>query len=94
MKKRVLLNIMIASMAITGCGAFQTIAKEPTPVIEETKDSLKPRAVTSENIIITDEAAAENSEEIIAESSGISLDAGDSKILESTIDQITEKLEK
>lgn len=81
-------------MAITGCGAFQTIAKEPAPVTLETEDSLKPRAITSENIIITDEAVIENSEEIIAESSGISLDAGDSKILESTIDQITEKLEK
>lgn len=95
MKKRVLLNILIATMVITGCGAFETIAQEPTPIIEETgNEAKKPRAVTSENIIITDGSASLNSEEVLSDGNGISVDAGESRVLESTIDQLTEEFEK
>lgn len=96
MKKRVLLCSLVATIIMTGCGPVKTTSDNASSLEESvTEAPPKPVAITSENIIITDDAADEASEEVIEESTnGIAVDAGDSKILESTIDQITEQLEK
>ena len=90
-----LLSALIITVMLTGCGPAPEAALEPTEAVSEVQTQPAPQTVAApENIIITDESSDNASEEISAVDNGIAIDAGDSKILESTIDQITEQLEK
>ena len=94
MKKR-LLSALILTVMLTGCGPAPEVATEATEAVPEVQTQPAPQTVSApKNIIITDESSDNASEEISAVDNGIAIDAGDSKILESTIDQITEQLEK
>jgi hypothetical protein len=94
MRKR-LLSTLTLTVMLTGCGPAPEAALEPTEAVSEVQTQPTPQTVAApENIVITDESSAEVSEEAPIIDNGIVIDAGDAKVLESTIDQITEQLEK
>jgi len=96
--KKILLSALIITVMITGCKATTKISDKPNKVIPKVQIQAQAKPQTAvpqpENIIITDDSNDNALDKKKTVDNGIVIDAGDSKVLESTIDQITEQLER
>ena len=97
MRKK-LFPALIVSVMLTGCGSEADISKKPQEVISKVNVQAQAKQRTQntphKNIIIVNDNNNDVSEKKATVDNGIMIDPGDSKVLETAIDRITEELER
>lgn len=97
MRKK-LFPALIVSVMLTGCGSEADISKKPQEVISKVHVQAQAKQRTQntphKNIIIVNDNNNDVSEKKATVDNGIMIDPGDSKVLETAIDRITEELER
>ncbi len=97
MRKK-LFPALIVSVMLTGCGSEADISKKPQEVISKVNVQAQAKQrmqnTPHKNIIIVNDNNNDVSEKKVTVDNGIVIDPGDSKVLETAIDRITEELER
>lgn len=90
MKKKILLCSLSMIIVLSGCASTSETTEK---VIDASAKAQRTATITSENIVIKDKSDTGIKKDDLKENELV-VDAGDSKVLESTIDQITAQLEE